>query len=81
MGIEEAILEDVKQQGIEIGIKRGVKKGIAVGVEKGILDAKTQIIANGIQQGLSVATLAGLTELSEEDINAIVLSLQKKALK
>lgn len=56
MGIEEAILTEVKQQGIEQGVQL----------------QKQQIILKGIKEGLSVPLLASLTELSEEEVQQII---------
>ena len=51
MGIEQAIQEELKRQGIEqglaIGIEQGIEKGIEQGIEKGI----EQGIEQGIEKG------------------------------
>ena len=75
MGIEEAILDDVKQQGIEIGMRRGLKKGREEGREEGSLEKEKKVIANGIQQGLTIEVLAALTDLTVPAVEAIVKSL------
>ncbi len=39
MGIEEAILQDVKEQGIEQGIEKGIEQGMTLKTIKGIQKA------------------------------------------
>ena len=52
MGIREAILNEVKEQGFEQGVKEGVKKGIKEGIEKGIKE--------GIKEGIKLSVKAML---------------------
>lgn len=79
MGIEEAILDDVKQQGIEIGMRRGMKKGREEGKEKGreegSLENQKKVIANGLKEGLPIELLATLTELTVPEVEAIVRTI------
>jgi predicted transposase/invertase (TIGR01784 family) len=52
MGIREAILNEVKEQGFEQGIKEGVEKGIKEGIEKGIKEGIEKGIKEGVEKGI-----------------------------
>lgn len=68
MGIEEAILAEVKQEGRQEGRQEGLEGGIQL--------AKRHIIANGLKNGVSENLLATLTDLSLEEVRAIINSLK-----
>jgi len=51
MGIREAILNEVKEQGFDEGIKEGVEKGIKEGIEKGIKEGIKLSVKAMLQKG------------------------------
>lgn len=70
MGLREAILDDVKKQGIEIGFEQGMRKGIELGESRGL--------EKGIEQGIKLKRreftqkLWSLEELSFSKIALLV---------
>ena len=60
MGIEEAILQAVREEGVEEGKK--------VGKEEGIEQAKLQIALRMKKAGIPIAAIAKVTELSNAQI-------------
>ena len=67
MGLEEAILADVKrqgvEQGVEQGIEQGIEKGIKQGIEEGIEQGKKELIKQLLQKEFSVKKIHEMVEL------------------
>jgi predicted transposase/invertase (TIGR01784 family) len=67
MGLREAILEDVKQQGIEKGIEQGIEQGI----EKGKLEVTLNLWST---QEFSLEKIAILVDLPLERLQELILA-------
>jgi predicted transposase/invertase (TIGR01784 family) len=61
-----------EEKGIEIGEKRGIEIGEKRGVEIGKRRNTERIIRNGYSLGMSLKQLAAITDLTEEQIAAIL---------
>ena len=77
-GMEEGIAKGMEEgiaKGMEEGIVKGMEEGIAKGMEKGIAKGewmKAQTIAGNLKNaGLSIAEIAKVTGLSEDEINSL----------
>ncbi len=73
-GIEEGIKEGIQkgiQEGIKEGIQKGIQEGIQEGVQKGNKEKTVAIIKNSLQQGLDLATIASITDLSIAEVETI----------
>lgn len=72
--IDTAIQKGIAR-GMEEGLVKGMEEGIAKGMEKGIAEGewmKAQTIAGNLKNaGLSIAEIAKVTGLSEDEINSL----------
>lgn len=82
MGLREAILDDVKKQGIEIGIEQGIEQGIEIGesrgfekgIEQGVELEKREFVQKlWSLQEFSVAKIALLVGLTVERVEELIL--------
>ena len=64
MGIEQFLLDRATKKGIE----KGIEKGIDLGIEK----AMKKTILNGYDNGLSIAMICNINELSEEYVMKVL---------
>ena len=60
-------LEDIRQEGIDIGIEKGMEKGMEKGVE--------QIVRNMLQKGLTDENIIALTECSQQTLEKVRSSI------
>ena len=74
MGIREAILQDVKEQGIEIGIKQGFEQGI----EKGLDEKERIVVTRGWKKGMSPQDIAELADMSIDKVKSIIVELERQ---
>ncbi len=76
MGIEEAILEEFKKQGLEQGLEKGLEQGLEQGLEKGLEKGREESIRNVIsrahRKGLPLEDIADLVALPIEEVEAII---------
>ena len=76
MGIEEAILEEVKQQGIEQGIEKGLEKGLEQGIELGETKLKEELLKHAVpelaQLGLEAERLAAILDLEIDAVRRVM---------
>ena len=77
-GMEEGLVKGMEEgiaKGMEEGIVKGMEEGIAKGMEEGIAKGewmKAQTIAGNLKNaGLSIAEIAKVTGLSEDEINSL----------
>ena len=77
-GMEEGLVKGMEEglvKGMEEGLVKGMEEGIAKGMEKGIAKGewmKAQTIAGNLKNaGLSIAEIAKVTGLSEDEINSL----------
>jgi predicted transposase YdaD len=79
MGIQEAILQEVKKQGIAIGEAKGIEKGIEQGIEIGESigadKALKSAIAQLLQKGFSAEETIDLLNAPEEKVIEVVSEL------
>lgn len=61
-------LEYGLQKGIEQGLQKGIEQGLSQGVLQGVLQGKLEIAKKMLQQGLTVDTIANLTDLNPDEI-------------
>ena len=86
MGIEQAIQEELKRQGIEqglaIGIEQGIEKGIEQGIEKGEAKRDEELLKNAVpelfQMGLDAQRIASILNLSIEDVQSVIDQLREE---
>ena len=75
MGIEEFLLDQAKnegiEEGIEKGIEQGIEKGIEQGIEKGIEKNTRETALKMIENGLDIQLIANITGLSVEEIEKL----------
>ncbi|AEE49692.1 hypothetical protein [Haliscomenobacter hydrossis] len=80
MGLREAILDDVKKQGIEIGLAQGLEQGIEQGLEQGIElgEAKReeallhQAVPALINEGFSAEKIAIILNVTQEKVMEVI---------
>lgn len=76
MGIEEAILEEVKQQGIEQGIEQGLEKGLEQGIELGEIKREEELLKHAVpelaQLGLEAERIAAILDLELEAVRKVM---------
>ena len=72
----EALYEDAKQEGIELGIEQGIERGIEQGIERGIeqgLELKSkEIITNMYKKGMGISEIAELVGKDEEYVRKVL---------
>lgn len=68
MGLQEAILDDVKKQGIQEGIAQGIEEGIEIGEAQILLQSIPQLVA----KGLSLDSIAEIYQISVEKVMEIL---------
>ena len=74
MGIREAILYDVKEQGREEGLEQGLEQGLEKGREQGRKAEMQKVILRAHHKGLSLPEIAELVELPEKEIRHILIA-------
>lgn len=74
MGLREAILEDVKKQGIEQGIVKGIEQGIEQGIE---LEKQEFTLKLWALQEFSIEKIAILVDLPHERVIEIIAEFLK----
>ncbi|MDX2071032.1 MAG: hypothetical protein SFV55_21560 [Haliscomenobacter sp.] len=82
MGLQEAILADVKKQGLEEGLEIGLAKGIEQGIEQGIEIGEANLLSLTVpalyQKGLSVEEIAIIYQISIEKIEEVLAHAQNE---
>lgn len=64
--------QTLEQEALEKGIEQGMERGMEKGMEKG----KAQLIASMSRKGLSISEIAALSELTEEEVKALLEQAQ-----
>lgn len=72
MGIEEAILEEVKQQGIEQGLEKGLEQGIELGEAKLKEELLKHAVPELAQLGLEAEKIAAILDLEVEAVRKVM---------
>ena len=76
MGLREAILEDVKKQGIEQGLEQGIEQGLEQGIEIGEAKREAELLQNAVpelmQEGFSAERIATILNLPLERVQAVI---------
>ena len=72
MGLREAILDDVKKQGIEIGEEQGIEQGIEIGEAKRDEELLNNAVPELMQEGFSAERIATLLNLPLESVQAAI---------
>ncbi|WP_425420770.1 hypothetical protein [Phaeodactylibacter xiamenensis] len=76
MGIEEAIIQELKAQamreGRNTGIQKGLKEGLKEGLEKGKWQKTRLFVFRADRKGMSIADIAELVDLPEEEVEALI---------
>lgn len=75
MGLREAILEDVKKQGIELGIEQGLEQGLSMGEAKREEELLIHAIPQLLQDGDSPEKIALIFNLPLARIEEIIAKL------
>lgn len=76
MGIEEAIIQELKAQamreGRNTGIQKGLEEGLKEGLEKGKWQKTRLFVFRADRKGMSVSDIAELVDLPEEEVEALI---------
>lgn len=72
MGIEEAILEEVKKQGIEQGIEKGLEQGIELGETKLKEELLKHAVPELAQLGLEAERIAAILDLEIDAVRKVM---------
>lgn len=82
MGLREAILADVKNQGLEEGLEIGLAKGIEQGIEQGIEIGEANLLSLTVpalyQKGLSIEGIAMIYQVSIAKIEEVLANWQNE---
>jgi predicted transposase/invertase (TIGR01784 family) len=73
MGLEEAILKEVREQGIEQGIERGIEQGIV----QGIGQEKQLAILRAYENGIATAMIAKIVDLPLAQVESVIAKYEK----
>ncbi len=68
MGIQEAILQEVREQGLEQGLSQGIEQGISQGIELTTI----KVVLRMHKKGFSLEDIMEATDLSQGRIEAIL---------
>ncbi len=63
-------------EGMEKGIKKGIKKGIEKGMQEGIYQTKRETVLLAFQQEMSLEAILKITQLSEEQVQKFLSTIQ-----
>jgi len=72
MGIEEAIIQELKAQAMREGRNTGIQKGLKEGLEKGKWQKTRLFVFRADRKGMSIADIAELVDLPEEEVEALI---------
>ena len=72
MGIEEAILDEVKKQGIEEGLAQGIEQGIEIGEIKRDEELLLHAVPELAQLGLEAERIAAILNLELEAVRKVL---------
>jgi predicted transposase YdaD len=64
--------EKGKAEGEALGLEKGKAEGEVIGLEKGKAEEKVETVKNSHKAGLPVETIAAITQLSAEEVDAIL---------
>ena len=64
MGLEEAILREVKEQGVEQGVEQGIEQN------------KRTVVIRSHQKGMPITDIAEITELTVEEVEQIIAAYE-----
>ena len=73
----QAILEEGREQGIEIGEKRGIKKGIEIGEEQCRGKERRQLLLNMLKNGMPVEQASAWTNVPVEYVRKLAEEIKK----
>ena len=76
--IQNTLLEEAENKGIEKGIEQGIKQGIEQGRTEGINSSKIEITKNMLTKGISKEDISEITGLSLNTINQIKNDILKQ---
>ena len=72
MGIQEAILQEVREQGLSQGIEQGLSQGIEQGISQGIELTTIKVVLRMHKKGFSLEDIMKATDLSQAQIELIL---------
>lgn len=72
MGIEEAIIQELKAQAMREGRNTGIQKGLEEGREEGKWQKTRLFVFRADRKGMSVADIAELVDLPVEKVEALI---------
>ncbi len=84
--VMNTVFQQIREEGIEIGVKEGieigVKEGIEIGVKEGMKEGKEdkslQVALKCLQKGMDIETVAEITDLPIERIKGLKFALQQE---
>ena len=81
MGITEAILKEVRDQGtekgMEKGMEKGIEKGIKTGIKKGDLNRSIIAIRNLYIRGVQPTEIAEIMGMELSKVNTLLEEIKK----
>ena len=72
-----ALFEQIKNEGVEIGLEQGLEQGRKQGLKQGEKKALVKIAKNMILEGMDLAKVCKMTELSREQVEKLRNELLK----
>jgi predicted transposase/invertase (TIGR01784 family) len=78
MGIEEAILNEMKEKGLEEGRKEGHQEGHREGLKEGIDEKERIVVIRASQKGMDLDTIADLVDISRQKVEEIIADYQQE---
>ena len=66
-----ALFEQIKNEGLEQGREQGREQGLEQGLEQGEKKASVKIAENLIREGMDIAKVCKMTELSHEQVEKL----------
>ncbi|AUI67231.2 hypothetical protein [Beggiatoa leptomitoformis] len=69
-GMEQGIQQGM-EQGIQQGMEQGIRQGMERGIQQGINKATQQIVRQMLAEGLPIALITKVTQLSAEEIQRL----------
>ena len=71
------VFQQIREEGIEIGVKEGKEIGVKEGMKEGEEKKSLRVALNCLIKGMDIETVAEITDLPIERIKALKAAVQK----